>query len=341
MTLAWLLAQFALCAVLIARAGYVLSRSADRLAELHGWGRGWVGLALLATVTSLPELASGISAVAIVQAPNLAVGNALGACVLNLAFLVIVDAVQRHQPMYRSASATHLLSAGFGVVMLSFVTLNLLIGQRAPSVLNMGLYTPALIALYFLALRAVHAHERQAFQAARAASDPPAGAAGTEPPGATAREWRRFGAAALVVVLAGSLLPEAADRLAQALGLSRSFVGTVLMALVTTLPEMAVTLSALRFGALDMAIGNLLGSNLFNVTILAIDDLFYAGGPLLANVVPVHAASAVTALLMTGLVIVGLVMRPQGRVLRVIGWVSVGLVAAYGINATLSFLSVD
>jgi cation:H+ antiporter len=79
MSLSWLLLQFALCAVLIARAGYVLSRSADALAQAYGWGRGWVGLALLATVTSLPELASGISAVALVDAPNLAVGNALGA----------------------------------------------------------------------------------------------------------------------------------------------------------------------------------------------------------------------------------------------------------------------
>jgi len=126
-TLAWLLLQFALCALLIGRAGFVLSRSADQLAEAYGWGRGWVGLALLATVTSLPELASGISAVTFVDAPNLAVGNALGACVVNLTFLVIVDVLQRHQPMYHEASATHLLSAGFGVVMLgTCVTLRLL-----------------------------------------------------------------------------------------------------------------------------------------------------------------------------------------------------------------------
>jgi hypothetical protein len=105
-----------------------------RLAQF-GRGRGWVGLALLATVTSLPELASGISAVAVVAAPNLAVGSALGACVVDLLFLVVVDALQRHQPMYREASATHLLSAGFGVVMLGFVALSLLTGARVPAVL--------------------------------------------------------------------------------------------------------------------------------------------------------------------------------------------------------------
>jgi cation:H+ antiporter len=328
MTLAGLLLQFALCAAVIGRAGFVLSRSADRLAGHHGWGRGWVGLALLATVTSLPELASGISAVAFVHAPNLAVGNALGACVVNLAFLVVVDALQRRQPMYAQAAATHLLSAGFGVVMLGFVALSLLGGRHAPALLHVGLYSPLLLGLYLLALRAVHAHERADAREALPALLQLG-------PLERRREWRHFGAAALAVLAAGSWLPEAADELAQALGLSRSVVGTIFMAAVTTLPEMAVTLSALRLGALDMAIGNLLGSNLFNVLILAVDDLAFLHGPLLAAVEPAHTGTAVTALVMTGLVIVGLVMRPRGRVLRVLSWVSVGLVAAYGINAAL------
>jgi cation:H+ antiporter len=335
MTIGWLVLQFAVCAALIARAGFVLSRSADRLADAYGWGRGWVGLALLATVTSLPELASGISAVAFVDAPNLAVGNALGACVVNLAFLVVVDALQRHQPMYRDASATHLLSAGFGVVMMGFVAMSLLSGERAPAVLHVGVYSPMLLALYLLALKGVHGHESRAMAAAagHAALRAP------EAPQSRRHEWRRFGLAAVIVLVAGSWLPEAADGLAGALGLSRSFVGTVFMALVTTLPEMAVTLGALRLGALDMAIGNLLGSNLFNMTILAVDDAFYVRGPLLADAAPVHAGTAVTALVMTGLVIIGLVMRPQGRALRVVSWVSVGLAATYAINAALAYIS--
>jgi cation:H+ antiporter len=331
MTVAGLLLQFAGCAVLIARAGYVLSRSADALADAYGWGRGWVGLALLATVTSLPELASGISAVAFVDAPNLAVGNALGACVVNLLFLVVVDALQRQQPMYREASATHLLSAAFGVVMLGFVALSLLIGTRAPALLHVGIYSPMLLALYLLALKGVHGHERQAMAAGSATRSP-------VPAGQTRDEWRRFGLAAMVVLAAGSWLPKVADGLATTLGLSTSFVGTVLMAVVTTLPEMAVTLGALRLGALDMAIGNLLGSNLFNVMILAVDDVFYVRGPLLADAAAVHAGTAVAALVMTGLVIIGLVMRPQGRTLRVVSWVSVGLAATYVLNAALVYL---
>lgn len=75
MTLTLLALKFLLCAVLISGAGYVLCQSADRIAKATGLTGGWMGLALLATVTSLPELASGISAVTVMNAPNLAVGN--------------------------------------------------------------------------------------------------------------------------------------------------------------------------------------------------------------------------------------------------------------------------
>jgi cation:H+ antiporter len=331
MPLALLLLQFLVCAALIGRAGYALSHSADRIARATGLTGGWVGLALLATVTSLPELASGISSVTLMDAPNLAVGNALGACVFNLAFLVAVDLLQQHQPIYRHASAAHLLSAAFGVVMLGFVAMSLLLAGRAPAVLHLGLYSPVLLALYLLALRSVYGHEQALRPAAGSAAAPAA-------PAPLGHEWRRFGLAAAVVLAAGSWLPVLADQLATQLGWSRSFAGTLLMALVTTLPEMAVTLGALRLGALDMAIGNLLGSNLFNTAILAVDDLFYTRGPLLAQAAPVHAGTAVAGAVMSGLVMVGLVMRPQGRVLRVLSWISVGLLATYVLNAAIVFV---
>jgi cation:H+ antiporter len=333
MTLAWLLLQFLLCAVLIGAAGFVLSRSADRLARFHGWDRGWVGLAMLATVTSLPELSTGISAVAWVGAPNLAAGDALGSCVFNLVFLVVIDALQPDQPMYRGAGPAHQLSAAFGVVMLGFVAMSLLLSQQVPRVFHVGLYSVAMVMLYALALHSVSRHERSVAAAlVEAATEE-----GAEPTDAR-REWRHFGLASVVVLVAGSWLPQVADGLAHALGLSRSFVGTLWLAFATSLPEIAVSLSALRLGALDLAISNLLGSNLFNVLVLALDDAAYVRGPLLADVEPVHAATAVAAVVMTGLVMIGLVLRPHGRVMRRLSWVSIGLVAVYLLNAWLLFL---
>ncbi|MEO7160383.1 MAG: hypothetical protein ABIX00_07770 [Polaromonas sp.] len=143
---------------------------------------------------------------------------------------------------------------------------------------------------------------------------------------------------ALLIAVAGYVLCQSADRIAKASGLTGGWIGLALLATVTTLPEMAVTLSALRLRALDMAIGNLLGSNLFNVAILAIDDIFYTRGPLLADASPVHGGTAIAAVVMSGLVMIGLVMRPQGRELRVLSWVSAGLLATYLFNAALVFL---
>lgn len=284
---------------------------------------------MLATVTSLPELSSGVSAVAWVDAPNLAVGDALGSCVFNLVFLVVIDALQRRQPMYAQASATHLLSAGFGVVMLGFVAMSLLLGSHVPAFGHVAWSSPVFVGMYLLALSVVHRSEQSAVAARGEA---------VELAGRASRQWRRFAAAAVVVLVAGTWLPQVADGLAVRTGLSRSFVGTLWLALVTSLPEMAVTLASLRLNRLDLAIANLLGSNLFNVVVLAIDDLFYRRGPLLSAAAPVHAGTALTAMTMTGLVIIGLVMRPRGRVLRVVSWISVALVAAYVSSAALVYL---
>jgi cation:H+ antiporter len=329
---------FLLLASLIGVAGYRLTREADAMADLLGLSRTWVGVALVATVTSLPELATGIAAVTVAQAPNVAVGNALGACVLNLAFLAVVDLLVRGNPLYRQASQSHILAAGFGAMLLGLVALAILLGHAAqpgggaPTALQavlpgIGPATPLLLALYVVAVRSVFLHEQRT---------PACGDAAVPPdPGRRARLRRhalRFALAALVVLLAGVWLPFAATDLGQAMGWSRSFVGTVFVAAATTLPEMTVTLSAIRIGALDLAIGNLLGSNLFNVAILAIDDLFHPGRSLLADVSVVHATTAVVGVVMTGLAVVGLYYRPQARLLRAVGWVSLGLLALYVLN---------
>ena len=92
-------AKFALCALLIGAAGPVLTHYGDVIARLTGLSRSWIGLILLATATSLPELFTGLSAVPVANAPNIAVGDALGSCVFNLVMLVILEAGSREAPV--------------------------------------------------------------------------------------------------------------------------------------------------------------------------------------------------------------------------------------------------
>jgi cation:H+ antiporter len=335
--LLWLWTQFALCALLVGAAGPVLSRSGDIIADKTGLSGSWVGLILLATVTSLPELITGISAVTIAQAPNIAVGNVLGACVFNLAILVVLDFLHRGESVYQRAHQGHILSAGFGIVLIGFVNLNLIVTNNGLvyAVGHIGLYTPIIVALYALAIRSVFVYERhQRQEFAEKVAD--------RYPETTLRTAvLRYAMAGLVIVGAGIWLPFVASDLGDAMGWNRSFMGAVFVTLVTSLPEVVVTIAALRIGALDMAIANLLGSNLFNISILAIDDLLFLEGPLLSHVSPAHAVSATSAVIMTGIVVVGLLYRPAARLFRTVGWVSLGLFVLYLLNTYVLYLHGD
>ena len=326
-------AKLGLCAAVIAVAGTLLSRYADVIADKTGWSGAWIGLVLLATVTSLPELATGISSVTLADAPDVAVGNVLGACVLNLTYVAVLDLVKRDEPLFELAGLGHIGLAGFGIVMLALAALGLLISQfpLGRSIGHVGLYALALPLVYVLAVRTTFQYERSQHtaQTQRAAS---------RYPDMTLRQaTMRCAAASGAVVAAGIWLPFIASDLALAMQWPRSFVGTLLVAMVTSLPELVVTLSALRLGAIDMAVANLLGSNLFNILILAIDDVFYTKGPILAAVSPVHAMSAMSAILMSGVVIIALLTKTGGRVLRLASWSSLALGSVYLLNAYVLF----
>lgn len=332
MGLDWL--QLAICALTIAYAGARLTRLADAIGEKTGMSGSWVGLLLLAAVTSLPELATGISAVMLAHAPNIALGDVLGSTIFNLALLVVLDVLHRPETIYGRASGSHILPAGFGVVMLSVVGAGVLLEreQIVPKLASVGAYTPWLVLLYLLAMRTVFSYERR-----QTRSEP---AAGQE-----RYLWLSLRSAALsftafagVVTVAGIWLPVAGSRIADEMGWTRTFVGTLLVAGATSLPEIVVTLAALRLRALDMAIGGLLGSNLFDLLIVAVDDMFYVKGPILADVSSVQAVTAFSAVMMSGAVIVGLVYRPHQRYLRTMTVVSVALLAVYLINIYVLFV---
>lgn len=329
---AWL--QLAACAAVLTVAGARLSRNGDIIADKTGISGSWVGLVLLAGVTSLPELVTGLSAVAAAGAPNIAVGDVLGSCVFNLTILAVVDFLHREESVYRRASQGHILSAGFGVILVGFAGLNVLLAQKgvALSFGHVGAYTPIFLVLYLVAVRAVFDYEREQVV------DHAAGESSRYPEVTLRQAVAGYAAAALAVLAAGSWLPFVGVDLAQAMGWHKTFVGTLFVAAATSLPELVVTIAAVRIGAVDMAIANLLGSNLFNIAILALDDIAFLPGPLLSHVSPMHAVSAASAAVMTGMVVVALVYRPRARLFRTVGWASLGLLAVYLLNAYFLYL---
>ena len=330
----WVWLQFAFCVLLIGAAGSRLSHYGDVIAEKTGLSGTWVGVVMLATVTSLPELATGISAVSFADMPDLAVGDVLGSCVFNLFILFVLDFLHRKESVYTRASQGHILSAGFGIMMLGFAGFSLLVSSQGHVVRigHVGLYSPLILVLYVLAMRTVFRYEHD--QKKKSAEQ-------------VAEVYRHlsfrravvgYSLAAAVVVGVGTWLPFVGQQIAHLMGWETTFVGTLFVAFATSVPEVVVTLAALRIGALDMAIGNVLGSNLFNVAILAVDDIFYLPGPLFDHVSPIHSVSAVSAIMMSGIAIVGLLYRPTTNLFRKVGWISLFLFLVYLLNSYVIYL---
>jgi cation:H+ antiporter len=316
---AWL--EFAGCLAVIGYAGFNLTRYADAIAEKTRFSANWAGLVLLATVTSLPELMTGASAVTVVSAPNIAIGDVLGSSVFNLFLLALVDLQRRGESIYAHASRGHIVSAAFGIALLGIVLIGLILGDSGPAFAHVGWYSPVIVATYALAIHAVLRYERGLTPAALHMAP--------RHPRLTLRQAvLRYALFAAAVVAAVVWLPFVGVDLAKAMGWSNTFVGTLFVALVTSVPEIVTTFAAVRIGALDMAIGGILGSNLFDVVIVAIDDVLYAPGPILADVSPAHAISAASAMVMSACVIAALWVRPQRA-----RWPSAILVALFLLNS--------
>jgi cation:H+ antiporter len=326
--------QFTVCAFIIVFSGAKLSLYGDIIANKTGISGSWIGLILLASVTSLPELIIGISSLTLADVPNIAVGDVFGSCVFNLTILIVLDFLLRGESLYRRASHSHILSAGFGVVLIGFAGLNVLLNDKTMvfNIGHIGAYTPVIILLYLIAMRAVFVHERaQLREFVEEIAD--------RYPTITLRQASfRYALAAVFIIAAGTYIPFVSAQLAEAMGWHETFVGTIFVAAVTSLPELTVTIAALRIGALDMAIANLLGSNLFNIAILAFDDLIFLKGSLLSHISPMHAFSALSAVIMTGVVIIGLVYRPNTRLFMSVGWISLSLFTLYLLNTYLLYL---
>jgi cation:H+ antiporter len=330
--LIWL--KFIVCAGLIGLAGPELSRSGDIIAEKTGLSHNWIGLILLATVTSLPELITGLSSVTIADVPDIAVGDVLGSCVFNLAIIIVLDLLHRDEPIFLRVHQGHILAAGFGIVLIGFAGMSVILADQkfSFSVGHVGLYSPIMIGLYLIAIRTVFRYERD--QVVEFVEDMAAQYADITLHTAV----RRYLVAAAVLVAAGVWLPFVGSDLADAMGWSQTFIGTLFVAGATSLPELVVTIAALRIGALNMAIASLLGSNLFDMLVLAIDDIAYVKGPILSHVSPVHAVSAFSAVIMTGIVVVGVFYRAKRRLSRYVDWISLSLFLVYLLNTYVLYV---
>lgn len=310
--------EFIVCAALIFWAGSLLSKYGDVIAEKTGLGRAWVGAILIAGVTSLPELASGVSAVAWLNEPNLAAGAVLGSCLFNLALIALIDLAYQPGRVLAQAQEVHILSGGLGVLMLGVVAMGVLIG---PALNGVGVLGISVLSIVLLVLYAVGGKMIAGLEKERLGEvlEKEAEQGGYDDISAR-KAYIIFIISAVAVIGMGIWLASIGDRLAATTGLSRSFVGNLFLALSTSLPEIAASLAAIRLGAVDLAIGNVLGSNLFNILLFFVYDLADGNNNFWASLTNSNAFAAVMTMMMTGVVIISLMYRASPKTPYRVSW---------------------
>lgn len=319
------------CTAVIVFSGTKLAKYGDKIAELTGWGNAWVGLILIASVTSLPELMTGIGSVTLVHEPDLAAGNVFGSCVFNLFILSLIDVRIKH-PITSLVKTSHLYAGLFGIILIALSGLAIMLSDIIPVLLWISPFSILLILVYLAAMWGI-------FQFTQSEKDDHELTILNKEHGKAElkRVVTAYIANAVLVIGAALFLPYFGEQLAHLSGLSNTFFGTLFLAAATSLPELVVSYAAIRMGAFDLLVGNLLGSNVFNIFILALTDIFYTEGSLFSNIHTDHLESVIVVVIMTAVAGLGFMAKPQKKIWRLSLDTFIILILYIGLMVTLFF----
>lgn len=345
LSLGLIVSLFVAASVAIWLAGTRLERAADVIARRTGLGHAFTGMLLLAAATSLPEVATTVTAVVLLDNPSLAVYNLVGGVALQTAILIIADAAKRGTGALTFAAPRFvLLLQGLGLIFLLQIVVAGITAGGTPTVSFVSAWLVLLFVAYVAVMYLVYRYRKQSrwtptgVDDAAGATDDDAGAADDEEPTSLARTWLYVALLSLVVLGGGWLATETADAMAERSGLSPEFLGATLLAVATSLPEVSTTVSAARNGRYTVAMSNVFGSNAFDVTLLVLAEVLYFGGSIFERVDTSVIFVATIGSLMTCIYLWGMMER-EDRTVFGVGWDSAAAAVVYlGGMSVLYFL---
>ena len=333
LTLLWL--QLAAAAGIILVTAHFMAGSADVIAEKTGLGRSFVGVVMLATATSLPELGTGVSSIVLVGEVDLAAGDAFGSNLFNLLIIGLLDIYWRRGPILGSVTPTSALVGILGILVIS-IALTAMVVHGLTGSASSWLISPMSLILFGVFLVAMFLIYRAENVEREVAS--PSDEAENYAERSLSRAFITYLVTAAVVVASAVWLANIGEDLAHAMGWEASFVGTQFLALSTSLPEIAASFAALRLGAPELAITNVLGSNLFNMGfVLFLDDVAFTEGALWNGISQIHQLTAIMAIIMTAIVVAGIMTKDWRRPRWPVSPEGASLIVLYVIVSVLVF----
>lgn len=325
---------FLLAAAVTVFAAIKLSQYADVISEKSAMGGMMVGTLLLAGATSLPEISTSFSAAAIGNA-DIAVGNMVGSNLFNLFILAGFDLMLNKRRLLDRVSKDHTYSSMLGIFLTVLLILALWL-RTDVTVLGIGLDALVIGLAYVVGMYVIN--KLPNLDTIELDEEPPDAKAPKNPSAHLSPKHAgiRFVIFALVIMAAGTALSITGDEIAVVTGIGSSFVGSFLVAAATSLPEAISVFVALRLSNVNMAVGAILGSNIFNMIILALSDPVYTEGSILAEVSGANMIMAVAVLIMSVLMLFSL-FRSNTKSTLAYSIPSILVLALYFIASYLNF----
>lgn len=309
MVLQWIV--FAVSGAAIVVAGIRLAPYGEAIGRHTGIGQGWIGLLFLATLTSIPEMTTTITG-GIIGAPGIALGNAFGSNLFNVGIVAVLDVMLLGRgPFLGKVRSYHVLSGGMAVLLTGIAVLGMVVPLEH-AWLGLSPFSWLILAGYIVGMVLLFRAER--------AQEP---TTGEDAPVASMRLSRAvvgFGICACVVVASGIALVTVSKEISVSTGLSSTLMGAILVAVITSLPELAASVGALRIGAFDMVVGNLFGSNMFNILTVFFADTAFGKGSILTSLGDGRDDQiivAISGVILTVIAMVAIAYRSKRRILGV------------------------
>ncbi|MEM8971942.1 MAG: hypothetical protein AAGD43_07775 [Pseudomonadota bacterium] len=308
------LALFLVSAFAVWRAGSGLAYVADALSDRFRWEKSLVGLMALSTATSLPEIATTLSA-AVSQARELVLNNLFGGIAFQTAILAMADFWARGAITNYPRKANHALEATLLNFMLG-LTIVVLINGEPWSFGGVGVGSLTIAVFYVGSIWLLRKYDQSGdwIPVDLPDSEEDGRIPNRVNPRATTSNLLLKAILYSGMILAFGLgLVVSAESIAQQSGLGTSFIGVTLLAAATSLPELTTSIAAVRLGAYTLAISNIFGSNLIMLVLVFPADILFRSGPILRDPSQTVYASLGFGIVVTSIFLTGLIVRRKPR----------------------------
>ncbi|MCM3617128.1 sodium:calcium antiporter [Sutcliffiella horikoshii] len=310
-----------------------LSKYADIISKKSMKGGAFLGAVLLGGATSLPEITTSYTA-AIINNPDLILGNILGSNLFNMMTLAFINIYFIKRRIFQHKTREHVFTTLVGLIL----SIYLLVGLHIKSgfqVFGIGLDSILLLVGYGLGMF---------FLSRIQVPEVPLSTTNIKKEIdyssiSMKRTVSFFIFSCFLIMAFGTILTVTGDRIGEITGLGSSFVGMFMIAITTSLPEVVSCIVAVRLGNPGLAIGSVLGSNLFNLFVLGSSDIFYRGGLLLSSVELFHYISTITLIIMNLIVLYTMLHRTTAKQAPSYLLISLAIIALYIANSIFLFVS--